>query len=127
MIDIDTLNSIPLRESPGSRRGVEYEVANGQKIPNLGEKRFMATTEDGQVRALKAQVCEVNRPLLSVKKAVAAGNTVVFDEGGSYIMNKKSQQKMWLKEENGVHVLQVMVAPPTELDKHKQDFTRQGD
>ena len=73
----------------------------------------MATTEDGQVRALNAQVCEVNRPLLSVKKAVAAGNTVVFDEGGSYIMNKKSQQKMWLKEENGMFMLKLWVQKPS--------------
>ena len=27
-----------MRESDGSRRGVEYKVANGESIPNLGEK-----------------------------------------------------------------------------------------
>ena len=27
-----------MQESEGSRRGVEYKVANGESIPNLGEK-----------------------------------------------------------------------------------------
>ena len=32
------LSMMEIKESPQSRRGVEYEVANGIKIPNLGQK-----------------------------------------------------------------------------------------
>ena len=36
---------------------------------------------------------------------------MVFDEDGSYIMNKKSGEVTWLREENGVYLLDVQVAP----------------
>ena len=48
---------------------------------------------------------------------VDSGNRVVFDtdDGGydiSYIENKKTRDKVWLRRENGVYVLDMMVAPP---------------
>ncbi len=36
---------VPTVDGPAKKRGVEYEVANGDRIPNEGEKRFTATTE----------------------------------------------------------------------------------
>ena len=44
------LPEIPTKESWGSKHGQSYEVANGEEIDNLGEKRFVAhmvTTEGG--------------------------------------------------------------------------------
>ena len=70
--------------SDASRRGVMYEVANGARIPNLGEKTFRASSEEGHVRDLKAQVAETKQPLMSVSKLVAAGNTVVFGPQALY-------------------------------------------
>ena len=32
---------------PAHLRGVEYQVADGTMIPNLGERRFVGYTEDG--------------------------------------------------------------------------------
>ena len=64
--------------SPQSRRGVEYEVANGIKIPNLGQKQFTGYDEAGVEREVTAQVCDVNKALLSVSKMCRAGNKVVF-------------------------------------------------
>ena len=61
-------------------------MANGTNIPNLGEKSFIANSEDGHVRNLTAQVCDVNKALLSVSRMVKAGNKVVFgDAEGNYI------------------------------------------
>ena len=37
----DCIMSAETKEGMASRRGVQYEVANGVKIPNLGEKRFV--------------------------------------------------------------------------------------
>jgi hypothetical protein len=34
------LSSIETKEGAASKRGTEYEVANGVRIPNLGEKKF---------------------------------------------------------------------------------------
>ena len=91
---------------------MEYEVANGVRIPNLGEKKFLGVSEEGTTRTITAQVCEVTKPLLSVKKVMAAGNRVVFDADGSYIEDKQTQEKMWLKEENGMFLLRMWAKRP---------------
>ncbi len=75
----------------------------------MGENRFKGYTEEGMVRSLTAQVCEVNKGLLCVQKSVQAGNRVVFDTDGSYVEDESPGQKMWLKEENGIHMLRVLV------------------
>ena len=90
VIGEDTLKFIKMLEGQALRRGVKYEVANGVRIPNLGEKQFDAATEDGSIRQITAHVCEVNKPLLSVSKMVAAGNRVVFSPEGSYVEDVNS-------------------------------------
>ena len=44
---------------------------------------------------------------------VKNGNKLVFDQDGSgkdmsYIQNKRSNEKIWLRQENGVYVLDLM-------------------
>jgi hypothetical protein len=109
VVNEDMLKSIETKDSWASKHGVEYEVANGERIPNMGEKKFQGITEGGTMRNLTAQVCEVNKALLSVKKIIAAGNRVVFDEDGSYIEDKNSQEKIWLKEDKGMFMLKMWV------------------
>ena len=41
----DMLTSIDTVEGEAYRKGVQYEVASGTLIPNLGEKRFIAVGE----------------------------------------------------------------------------------
>jgi hypothetical protein len=107
------LASIDLKEGAASRRGTEYEVANGVRIPNLGEKRFGAYTEEGSMRTITAQVCDVNKPLLSVRKVMAGGSRVVFDEDGSYIESKATGERTWLKEQGGMFMLKMWVQRDT--------------
>ena len=106
------LLSIPTTESSASRRGVEYEVANGQRVPNEGEKRFNAITEEGVDKKVVMQVCDVNQGLISVSKMTAAGNRVVFDNDGSYIEDKKSGDVMWMERRNGMFTLKLWVPKP---------------
>ena len=81
--------SVSTVPSEASRRGVMYEVANGEMLPNLGEKQLHAFTEDDAIpRRIKAQVCEVNKPLLSVSRLVSAGNTVVFSPDGAFAVRQ---------------------------------------
>ena len=58
---------------------------------------------------IKAQVCDVNQPLLSVRRVVAAGNRVVFDDTGSYIENKKDGSKIWMGGSQGMYTLKMWV------------------
>ena len=89
VIPPDILASHGLREGGPFKRGVEYEVANGVQIPNLGEREFVVVTEGGSQRSSVAQVCDVNRGLLSVRKVTKAGNRVIFDEDRSYVRSKE--------------------------------------
>ena len=61
------------------------------------------------MRSLKAQICGVNRDLLSVSKLVSAGSRVVFSRAGSYVQDEHTGQKMWLKESGGMYTLSLWV------------------
>ena len=103
------LTSVDIVEGAASRIGVEYEVANGVKIPNLGEKKFCGISAEGCRRGLTAQVCDVNKALLSVSRLVKQGHRVVFDDENSYIEDKITGERMWLAEENGMYALTLWV------------------
>ena len=113
VVNEDMLESIDTKAGPASKRGVEYEVANGVRIPNLGEKKFVAVSEGGTARNITAQVCDVNKALLSVRKVMKAGNRVVFDEEGSFIEDKETNEKIWLREEQGMFMVKMWVKKPT--------------
>ena len=74
---------------------------------NLGEKRFTGTTDEGVSRRIRAQVCSVNRALLSVRKVVNAGNKVVFDGAGSYSEDNATGERMYSHEKHGVYMLKM--------------------
>ena len=105
----ESLKGIEIREGVAFKRGVKYEIANGVRIPNLGEKSFVGVTEEGIKRGMTAQVCEVNKALLSVSKTVAAGNRVVFGPEGAYIQNVETREKLWLQEKGGMYMLKMWV------------------
>ena len=112
VIPEDKLPGVELKEGEAYRRGVRYEVADGDLIPNLGEKVFVAETGEGIARRMKAQVAGVNKSLLSVKKVVQAGNRVVFDDaagGGSYIEDKGTGERMSLEDRGGMYMLKLWV------------------
>ena len=82
------LASVELKEGLARKQGVAHEVTNGDRVANLGEREFTGMTEGGGTKRIKAQVCEVNNALLSVSKAVTAGNRVVFGDDGSSLTTK---------------------------------------
>ena len=101
------IKSAEVREGPASRAGVEYEVANGIRIPNLGEKRFVGVSAEQVRRNLVAQVCDVNKGLLSVSRVTKAGSRVIFDSDGSYIEDTHTEECMSLEERNGMFMLKL--------------------
>ena len=103
------VRSTTVTPSDASRRGVQYEVANGERIPNLGQKSFVGVTREGCCRGLTAQVCDVNKPLLSVAKLVASGHTVVFSQSGSFVSDSTGKERIGLEEKNGMFLLKLWV------------------
>ena len=103
------LPGVETKAGEASRRGVQYEVANGERIDNLGEKQFTCVGDEGYECNMKAQVCDVNKALLSVRRLTQAGNRVVFDTNGGYIENLGTGEKMHMREQGGMYVLKLWV------------------
>ena len=103
---------IPIRESAGSQSGVEYETASGEHIPNEGEKVMQVSTTEGQLRTLTMQICDVKKPLMSVRKMCAVGQRVVFDDEWSYVEDKTTGDRTTIEESGGVYTMKVWVRPP---------------
>ena len=104
---------VDITEGPALRRGVAYEVANGVEIPNLGERKFLGFTEEGGQRGITAQICAVNKTLMSVSKVAAQGNRVVFDDDGSYIEEKSSGERTWMQQVGGMYMVKMWVSRKT--------------
>ena len=56
VIPKDFCRSVPVIPSAGSKEGVEYEVASGEKIANEGERTLQIMTEECLPRTLNMQV-----------------------------------------------------------------------
>ena len=69
---------------------------------------------------MTAQICDVDTGLLSVSKAIEAGNRVVFDLDengsghGSYIYDKETGEYMPMQMRGGMFMLKLWVRKPTE-------------
>jgi len=82
-----------------STHEMEYEVANGQSIPNLGERRCKIRTPGSrEERNITFQVADVHKPLLSVTRAADAGfDCLLTDTGGHLIpRNGWHSRKDWI-------------------------------
>lgn len=76
---------VELRKSLGSNRGPTFLSASGDKLPNLGEKRFDMAIEDGSWVTATFQVADITRPLCSVSRMCGMSTRVVFELGGGYV------------------------------------------
>ena len=107
-------NMVRAVEATNIKSDVSYKLADGSRIPHMGEKSFKAFTDQGHLRHMVAAVTEVDDALLSVSKVVKAGNRVVFDES-SFIEDKSTGSKTWLHGDNGMYMLKMWM-------KHGEGF-----
>ena len=108
----------PIQETVASRAGKNFVGANGSKIRNLGRKDVTACTITGQKTLFKVQVADcLKNPILSVLKLEKSGNKVVFDDKGSYIYNRATNQYTPLRKHNGTYLIDMWVP---HADPHDQ-------
>ena len=50
----------------------------------------------GNAKEVTAQICAVDKMLMSVSKVTSKGNRVTFDDDGGFIENKVMGEKTWL-------------------------------
>ena len=102
--------------SPGRSYGVKYRGADGSAVENEGEKLIRGTI-GGLRRRITAQVCQVSKPLYSVRQAVQAGYDVTFSQTGSGMKHRVSGKQIPFKLKDGMYVLEF---------ETQSGFTRQG-
>ena len=86
--------------------------ASGGRIGHHGERKVALRTDDNRLIGLPFQVCDVKKPLVSVKKICERGNVIQFGpkEEDNFIKNIQTGEKIWLIEENGQYMMEVKVA-----------------
>ena len=103
------LQGVEAAEGYAKKKGIQYEVADGTLIPNLGENTFAAVSDAGVARQMKPQVCEAKKARLSVHRCVQSGNRVVFAASGSHIQDETSGETTPLTEKGGMYMLRLWV------------------
>ena len=93
VIGSDMVPSAQLRDGDASKRGVEYEMADGSRVANEGEKKSTCISEENSQVGITAQVCDINKGLLSVKRMVDNDHKVVFEKAGGYIEDCKTGKR----------------------------------
>ena len=93
--------------------GTEYEVANGQVVVNLGEKRCEMKTGSNSSNCfmMSFQVVEVHKPLLAVSKLIEAGHRVLFDKENPHILLSTGEQ-MPMQCVGGTYEIEVWIKNP---------------
>ena len=90
--------------------GVEYEVANGETIPNLGERRcLMMTSGSQQCKKISFQIADVHKPLLSISKVADLGFDCVLGKHGGYLIDTVTGEKIPLHRRDNLYVLKAWV------------------
>ena len=84
-------------------------------------------TANGTPTSMKFQCTRVKKPLGAVKRICSAGNRVVFDDEGSYILNKNTGETMPLREDgDGQYLLGVFIVKPNDARSSSAGFAGQG-
>ena len=104
-----------IQPSDASKATVKYKIANGDEIPNLGEKFMPVATAEGSWKGMRAQVADFSKPLQAVRSVVKPGHIVVFgggeDGSQNYIVNRIAGEPIAIKDDGINYTLGLHIAP----------------
>ena len=106
---------LKVNSSPGSRIGMSYVGAGGEKIKNEGEVVFPFTTSEGHPQKVTFQIAEVHKPLGAAAYFVDSAYRVVYDknmetgEDMSYMIHKPSKTLYKFRRERNIWILDAFV------------------
>ena len=118
--------SVPIQETAASKGGVSYTVANGESVPNEGQRPIQGFTDSGHGMGITFQVTQVRKLLASVRKICEMGNKVVFDEEGSYVQNKQSGVKTVIDKRNGTYAFNIWIQVPDKVNDMEVDHIQES-
>ena len=110
LIPRKTAESIPIRHSLASLRDMEYEVANGQSILSLGERRCLVWTENAtEVKNMNMQVADVHKGLLSLSRCAGMGFEGRFGRIAGALICEKTGEVISLTRKGNIYVLRIWI------------------
>ena len=90
--------------------GVEYEVANGAHIPNLGERRCeMMTVGSDKSKRITFQVADVHKPLLSISGCADMGFDCFLGEKGGHLRDRESGETIPLERRDNLYIMRAWI------------------
>ena len=101
---------IPIVPSAQSLAKIEYEVASGKTIPNLGERHCEVYAEGYDSPLLMHfQVADVHRPLLSLSKAADMGFRSYLDQNGGWLEDVETGECLPIERKGDLYVMNLWV------------------
>ena len=96
--------------SLASLRGMEYEVANVQSIPKLGERRCPVWTENAtEVKRMVMQVADVHKGLLMLFRCADMGYEGWFGRYAGALICESTGDVIPLIRKGNLYVLRVWI------------------
>ena len=97
--------SIPVQPSLQSLKCMEYEVADGNAIPNLGERRCTMWTDGAtEGRRINLQVADVHTPLLSLSRCADMGFESRFGRIAGALIDEVTKEVIPLERKGNLYV-----------------------
>ena len=88
--------------------GAEYEVANGESIPNLGERRCLLMTLGARdAKKITFQVADVHKPLLSISRCADMGFNCHLGKDGGYLEDTITGENIPLTRRDNLYVMKA--------------------
>ena len=101
---------ILLLESAASKSGLEYEVANGQGLPNVGEKKCIMMTENSSLpKRITFQCADVHKPLMSVSRVADLGYECILGADGGTLRDTVTHDVIPLHRRGNLYFLKAWV------------------
>jgi hypothetical protein len=101
-----TCESIPIQPSLQSMQCMEYEVADGHTIPNLGERRCIMWTDGAAAgRKINLQVADVHKALLSLSRCADMGFESRFGRLAGALIDEETHEVIPLQRKGNLYVL----------------------
>jgi hypothetical protein len=93
-----------------SQNGIQYEVANGESIDNLGEKRCQVMTIGSMSpKKIVFQIADVHKPLLSVTACSDMGYDCYLGKDGGSLRDRVTGEIIPLERRGSLYTLRMWV------------------
>ena len=104
-----------------SLEGMEYEVVDGNTIPNLGERRCLIWTENASGnKHINMQVADVHKPLLSLSRCADMGFESRFGQLAGALIDEETEEVIPLQRKGKFYVLKCWLkAAPFGRQDHR--------